>query len=69
MNDSIPITIVLVLRTGGGVYDYKYVNNIVAAIKANLKVPHNIVCLTDDRHKLSHDIDEIVRFRHDWPKW
>jgi hypothetical protein len=69
MTTTKPIVIALVLKTGGDVYDYKYVNNIVAAIKENIGVPHRIVCLTDDKRKLSTDIDYLVRFRHNWPKW
>jgi len=64
-----PITIALVFKTGGDVYNHKYVNNIVAGIKANLDVPHRLVCLTDDKRNLTRDIDDLIRFRHNWPKW
>ena len=63
------ITFALVLKTGGEYYDYKYVNNIVDGIISNTTVPYRIVCLTDDKRGLSSDIDEIIRFRHNWPKW
>lgn len=62
------VTIALVLRTGG-VYDYKYVNNLVNGIKDNINVPHKIVCLTNDNSNLSEQIDEIIPFKHDWSKW
>ena len=62
------ITIALVLKTGG-VYDYKYVNNIVDAIKENVSVPHKIVCLCDDAEGISDKVDEIIPFKHNWPKW
>ena len=63
------ITIALVLKTGGETYDHRYVNNIVDGLKANITIPHKIVCLTDDPRGLSYDIDRIVKFKHDWPKW
>jgi len=62
------IVIVFVLKSGG-IYDYKYVNNLVSGIKANLDVPHRIVGLTDDKRNLTEDIDRLVSFRHGWPKW
>lgn len=63
-----PIVIALVLKTGG-IYNYKYVNNLVNAIKNNVTLPHKIVCLTDNKDKLTNKIDEIVEFKHNWPKW
>jgi hypothetical protein len=62
------ITIALVLKTGG-VYDYRYVNNIADAIKENINVPHKIVCLCDDPTGISSNVDEIIPFTHGWPKW
>lgn len=64
-----PIAIALVLKSGGLVYDHKYVNNLVDGIKSNLSIPHRIVCLTDNPSGLSSDIDDVVKFKHDWPKW
>ena len=63
-----PISIALVLRTGG-IYTHKYVNNLVDGIKSNLSVPHRLVCITDDKRGLSSDIDDVIRFKHNWPKW
>jgi hypothetical protein len=62
------ITIAIVLKTGG-IYDYRYVNNLVDGIKSNLTIPHTIVCLTNDETTLTSDIDRIIPFRHNWPKW
>lgn len=69
MTNENVVTFALVLKTGGEHYDYKYVNNLVDGIRSNTNVPHRIVCLTDDKRGLSSDIDEIVRFKHNWPKW
>lgn len=64
-----PVTIATVLKTGGGVYDYKYVNNLVEGIKENLTIDHKIVCLTDDSSNFSDAVDEVIKFKHDYPKW
>jgi len=64
-----PISMALVLKTGGEVYNYKYVNNLVDGIKENLTIDHEIVCLTDDPKGLSKSIDRVVKFRHNYPKW
>lgn len=64
-----PITIAIVYKSGGDIYDHTYVNNIVDSIRFNLDVPHKIVCLTDDNRKLTQEIDELIKFRHNWPKW
>jgi len=59
----------IVLKTGGGVYDYKYVNNLVEGIKNNLSIDHRLVCLTDNSKGFTKSIDEVIRFKHDFPKW
>lgn len=64
-----PIVFALVLKTGGPIYNHKYVNNIVNGIKSNVTLPHRIVCLTDNASGLSKDIDEIIPFENNWPKW
>lgn len=64
-----PITIALVLKTGGGVYDYKYVNNIAEAIKEHTSLPHDIVCLTDNNEGITNAVDKTIRFKHNFPKW
>ena len=63
-----PITILLVLRRGGGVYDEKYVNATARSIKANITYPHELVCLTESSQGIT-DVDRVIEFRHDWPKW
>lgn len=62
------ISIFLVLRTGGPVYDSKYVNATAANIRKFVTHKHEIVCLTDNSDGIS-EVDRVVRMRHDWPKW
>ena len=62
-------TIALVLKTGGDTYNYKYVNNLVNGIKEHTTIPTRIVCLTDDSTGFDSRIDEVVEFKHNWPKW
>ena len=69
MNTLKPVTFALVLKTGGGVYDYKYVNNIIDGIRTNCSLPHKIVVLTDDKRGITTENVELLRFKHDWPKW
>lgn len=64
-----PVTMALVLKTGGGVYDYKYVNNLVDGIKENLTIDHRIVCLTDNPKGFTKSIDEVIKFKNEFPKW
>lgn len=64
-----PISIAMVLKTGGDTYDYKYVNNLADAIKENVTLPHEIVCLTDDSTNFSTSVDRVVRLKNNWPKW
>lgn len=63
-----PISIFLVLKTGGPVYDYRYVNATANNIRANLTHNAEIVCLTDD-HKGIDSVDRVVKFNHSYPKW
>lgn len=63
------ITVATVLKTGGDVYDYKYVNALAAAVKDNLSVDHEFVCLTDDPRGFSANVDRVVKFKHNYPKW
>jgi hypothetical protein len=65
-----PVTIALVLKNGGGVYNYKYVNNIAEAIKENITIDHRLVCLTDNSVNFSKTaIDKVIPFKHNYPKW
>lgn len=63
------LSIALVLKSGG-IYDYNYVNNLVAGIKRHTTIPHEIVCLTDNPSNLDvSKIDRIIPLRHNYPKW
>lgn len=64
-----PLTVALVLKTGGE-YNHNHVNNLVRAIKNNLTIDHRIVCLTDNPTNFdTRYIDKIIPFKHNWPKW
>lgn len=63
-----PVSIFLVLKTGGDVFDHRYVNATAKSIKANITHPHEIVCLTDNPAGIT-EVDRIVLMRHNWPKW
>lgn len=67
-NRTDEITIFLVLKTGGGVYDHRYVNATAQNIKNRITYPHEIVCLTDDATGIT-EVDRIVKLQHNWPKW
>lgn len=73
LNYTIPkkkkISVAMVLRTGGDVYNYKYVNNLARGIKNNLTVDHEIVCITDDSTGFSKDIDRVIPFSNNFPSW
>lgn len=62
------ISIFLVLRTGGPVYDSRYVNATAANIRKFITHKHEIVCITDNSSGIT-EVDRIVKMRHDWPKW
>lgn len=63
-----PITIILVLRTGGDVFNSRYVNAVAKNIKNNITYPHEIVCLTDDASEIT-EVDRIIPMLHNYPKW
>lgn len=63
-----PITIFLVLRTGGDVYTYRYVNACINNIKRHISYNHEIVCLTDNPNGIV-GADRILHMRHNWTKW
>jgi hypothetical protein len=63
-----PISIAMVLKTGGPTYDASYVNNLTRQIKEHVTIPHEVVCLTDNREGIKN-VDRIVKLKHDWPKW
>lgn len=63
------ITIALVLKTGGGVYDHRYVNALAKNIKQHVTIPHEIVCLTDDSRGIDTEIVRAIPLQHGLPKW
>lgn len=68
MTDTTPVQFVCVLRTGGPVYDHRYVNNLYRNIKTNIKVPFTLTCLTDS----AVGIDPAVRIaplKYKWSGW
>lgn len=63
-----PVSIFLVLKGGGPVYDFRYVNATAKNIRDNITHPHEIVCLTDDASGITQ-VDRVVKFKHNFPKW
>lgn len=63
------VTIATVLKTGGPVYDYRYVNALAKAVKHNVTVDYEFVVLTDDATGFSSDVDHVIKFAHDFPTW
>lgn len=64
-----PLSVAMVLRTGGEVYDYKYVNALANALRKNSTIDYEIVCLTNNPTGFNSKIDRIVPFKHQFPKW
>lgn len=65
-----PISIALVLKTGGDTFNAKYVNALAGNIKKYITVPHKIVCLTDDVSGIDRSLVDIIKpLRHNLPKW
>lgn len=63
-----PITIFLVLKTGGPVYDYRYVNATARNIRQHVTHPHEIVCITDNPDGIT-EVDRCVKLNNNWFKW
>jgi len=63
-----PITIFLTLKTGGGIYDHRYVNATARNIRQNVTHPHEIVCITNDSSGIT-EVDRVVKMQHNWYKW
>jgi len=62
------ITVVTVLRTGGGTYTAEWVNRLHAGVQRHLPVDHDFVCLTDDPRGMDRGVC-VEPLRHDWPGW
>jgi len=63
------VTIAMVLKTGGAVYDHQYVNALAKSIKENVSIPHELVCLTDDPKGFSQDVDKVIKLTNNYPTW
>jgi len=63
------VTIAMVLKTGGEIYNADYVNALAKGIKKNITVDHEIVCITDNATGFSKDIDRVIPFSNDYPTW
>lgn len=65
-----PISIAIVMKTGGDTFDYKYVNAIAGNIKKFISVPHKVVCLTDNVSGIDRKLVDVIKpLRHNLPKW
>jgi len=63
------VTIAMVLKTGGEVYNQNYVNALAKAIKKNVTIDHEVVCLTDNPVGFSSDVDRVIPLTNGWPTW
>ena len=70
-NESVDkVTIALVLKTGGLVYNHNYVNALAKGIKQNVTVDHEVVCLTDDATGISDIyVDRVIPLTNNYPTW
>ena len=67
---SEPIEIALVLKTGGTVYDHRYVNAMAANIKKMVTVDHKITVLTNDDKNFNYNvIDRTVPLTNKFYGW
>ena len=62
------LTVAMVLKYGG-VYDYKYVNALANALRRNSTIDFEIAVLTDNSVGFNANINKVIPFRHNWPKW
>lgn len=67
--ENCDLIIACVLRTGGGVYDYNYVNALSNAVSRNVTVPYKFVCLTDDSTGFNSNVHATINLKHDFKKW
>lgn len=58
------LTVICVLRSGGGTYDSTWVAKLQRAVARNLTIPHRFVCLSDVEVPC-----ERIPLLHDWPGW
>lgn len=65
-----PISIALVLKTGGDTFNSRYVNALAGNIKKHITVPHKVVCLTDDVSGIDRSLVDVIKpLKHNLPKW
>lgn len=58
------LTVMCVLRSGGGTYDVSWVRKLRDGVARNLTIPHRFVCLSDV------DVPcETIKLQHNWPGW
>jgi hypothetical protein len=68
------LTVVMVYNTGGD-YRYYYVERLAHAVRRNLSVEHEILCLTDDTNVFSEaawksrGVNRREELKHDLPGW
>lgn len=64
------INIALVLRTGGGTYDAKYVNAVARNIANNVTVPYTLNVLTDNDKGFDPEfVHKVIPFKHNFKGW
>lgn len=63
MNGLAPLSVVCVLRAGGG-YDAEYVERLKAGVEKHLPAEHLFVCLSDVPVPCHR-----IPLKHDWPGW
>lgn len=68
VQDASIINVVCVLKTGG-TYDYNYVNALANGIKKHTTLNYKFTCITDDPTGFNENVHEIVKFKHNFPKW
>lgn len=69
INPKSKITIAMVLKTGGDIYNYNYVNALAKSIKKYVTIDHEIVCLTDDATGFSNYVDRVIPLANGFPTW
>ncbi len=62
------VTIAMVYKSGGDVYDHAYVDRLSISISKYITIPKEVVLLTDV-HSSFDNVDRIVQFSHSFPKW
>lgn len=64
-----PLTIACVLKSGGKVYDYNYVNALSNAVAKYVTVPYTFTCLTDNPKNFNNNVHKVIKLKHEFPKW